>query len=411
MSDPLAPAAGPSANLGYGKQTEATIDHANIAMRSMPWYQEQMRQWGQDPGHPTLAKSQSQQILKLAQAHGFQVDEGNMEVDPGGNFNPKGHKLRNTIIVAGLAAGAYFALPAIIAAASSGGAAGAGAAAGTAGLGGVEAGVTAGLGAAALPGAGTALGVAGGLGGAAAAGGGAAALGGGGALASTALPTVAGTVAGGTGLAGGTTAATGGIGSTILGAAKNYASKGNGAQGYLQTAGEIGNALGANAAGRAAGRVDESAINQRQDQIAQQRYQNEINAAKLNLDAPGQRASTSVHGDILANAKPFTWGGGTDMVGNIPVPRYSGGLSPEMFSDNTRALGSQMSSQALADNGAMGGRAIGAAPGLTELPQSGATDSILNTAGTLGNFASILSNYAGAKKKQPVPVYGDGEIN
>jgi len=139
----------PSPGGGYGKQTEASIDHANIAMRSMPWYQEQMRQWGQDPGHPNLAKSQSQQILKQAQANGFVIDEGHMEIDNHGNMNPKGHKLRNTIIVAGLAAGAYFALPAIIAAASTG----APAAATTAGLTGVEAGATAGLGAVALPGA------------------------------------------------------------------------------------------------------------------------------------------------------------------------------------------------------------------------------------------------------------------
>jgi len=148
----------PTANLGYGQQTEATIDQANIAMRAMPWYQEQMRQWGQDPGHPNLAKSQSQQILKLAQANGYVVDQGQMEVDDHGNFNPIGHKLRNTLIVVGIAAATIATMGAAGAFAGAGGA-GAGAGAGAAG--GVEAGAVSGLGAAALPGAGTALGGAG----------------------------------------------------------------------------------------------------------------------------------------------------------------------------------------------------------------------------------------------------------
>jgi hypothetical protein len=99
---PAAFSAGPP-QLGYGKPTEATIDQVNIWMRGQPWYQEQMRQWGQDPGHPNLAKSQSEQILKMAQAQGVVVDQGHMEVDDHGNFNPIGHKLRNTLIVLGIA--------------------------------------------------------------------------------------------------------------------------------------------------------------------------------------------------------------------------------------------------------------------------------------------------------------------
>lgn len=129
------PTPAPMPNLGYGKQTEATIDQANIAMRGMPWYQEQMKQWGQDPGHPTLAKSQSQQILKLAQANGYKVDEGDMEVDDHGNFNPKGHKLRNTLIVAGMAAATIATMGAAGAfSGAAGGAMGAGSAASGAGV-------------------------------------------------------------------------------------------------------------------------------------------------------------------------------------------------------------------------------------------------------------------------------------
>jgi hypothetical protein len=92
--------------LGYGKPSEATIDQVNIWMRSTPWYQQQLRAWGQDPGHPTLTKAQSRQILREAQANGVVVDEGDMEVDNHGNFNPKGHKLRNVLVVAGIAGAA-----------------------------------------------------------------------------------------------------------------------------------------------------------------------------------------------------------------------------------------------------------------------------------------------------------------
>lgn len=93
----------PPVNLGYDKPSEATLDQVNTWMRSRPWYQDLMAAWGQDPGHPTLTKAQSQQVLQAAQAEGVVVDEGDMEVDNHGNFNPKGHKLRNTLIVAGIA--------------------------------------------------------------------------------------------------------------------------------------------------------------------------------------------------------------------------------------------------------------------------------------------------------------------
>lgn len=91
-------------NSVLGSSSEASIDQVNIWMRSTPWYQQQMRAWGQDPGHPTLTETQSEQIKKLAQANGVVVDEGNVELDDHGNFNPIGHKLRNTLLVGGIAA-------------------------------------------------------------------------------------------------------------------------------------------------------------------------------------------------------------------------------------------------------------------------------------------------------------------
>lgn len=132
-------------NLGYGKQSEARIDQVNQWMRSTPWYQEQMRAWGQDPGHPTLTKQQSAQILRMAQANGVVVDQGDMEIDNHGNFNPRGHKLRNTLIVAGAAAAALTA-GAALGAFGGGAGAGGGAAASTVPAAGTAAGGMAGVG-------------------------------------------------------------------------------------------------------------------------------------------------------------------------------------------------------------------------------------------------------------------------
>lgn len=123
--------------------SEASIDQVNQWMRQQPWYQQQMVAWGQDPGSPTLTKQQSQQILKMAQAQGVQVDQGDVEIDNHGNFNPKGNKLRNTLIVGGLAAAALTGGAAL--GAFGGGTAATGAAGTAAGLGGVEAGAAAGL--------------------------------------------------------------------------------------------------------------------------------------------------------------------------------------------------------------------------------------------------------------------------
>jgi hypothetical protein len=129
----------PNPQLGYGQPTEVGIDKVNIWMRSQPWYQDLLRSWHQDPSNVHLNDSQKQQIVRQAQANGVVVDEGHMEVDPSGNFNPIGHKLRNTLIVAGIAAatiatmGAAGAFSGAAAAGSAGAGAGGGAAAAGAG--------------------------------------------------------------------------------------------------------------------------------------------------------------------------------------------------------------------------------------------------------------------------------------
>lgn len=65
---------------------------------------------------------------------------------------------------------------------------------------------------------------------------------------------------------------------------------------------------------------------------------------KFALDAPGARAGNAVRGDILSNAQDVSFSG---LPKGINPPTISGGLRPSMFSGNTRALGSNMSAQAL----------------------------------------------------------------
>lgn len=153
---------------------EAQIDQANIAMRASPWYQQLLASFGQRPDAVKLTDSQRQQVMAAARQNGYDVDKS-FEIDPGGNFNPKGHKLRNTLIVAGIAGATIATMGAAGVFAGGAAAAGSGAGAGAAGAAGAGA---AGAGAAA----GTGAAAAGGLG-AAAAGGTAAATGAGAATA------------------------------------------------------------------------------------------------------------------------------------------------------------------------------------------------------------------------------------
>jgi hypothetical protein len=192
-----------------GGQSEASIDQVNIWMRSQPW-------WAAIKGNASnLNDAQKRQILQAAQQNGVQVDEGDIEVDKAGNFNPKGHKLRNTLIVAGIAAATIATM----------GAAGAfsGAAAGTmaGGYGGAGAAGLGGAGAAGIGGAVTGGGIAtGGLvGGGAAAGMATAALPAalGGTLVSTAAPALAGSLSAGSMIGGGSAALSGGTAAATLG--------------------------------------------------------------------------------------------------------------------------------------------------------------------------------------------------
>lgn len=74
----------------------------------------------------------------------------------------------------------------------------------------------------------------------------------------------------------------------------------------------------------------------------------DMDRRKFALSAPSVRAGQSVQGSILANAQPFKLSGLPDRVASR-IPEMSGGLTPAMFSPETRQLGSEMTRKALID--------------------------------------------------------------
>jgi hypothetical protein len=190
--------------------------------------------------------------------------------------------------------------------------------------------------------------------------------------------------------------------------------------GLIQTGAQLAGSI---AASKAQGRAAEATINQRQDQGAQNAYatdksldlealvrgyQAELDKAKgelseydQRLSAPQSRAANSVRGDILANVQDV----GVSAPDGVNVTSFSGGLRPSLLSGNSRALGGQMSKEALLDalSGAptpfsdmapvdlssITGRA---APEQTELPQASGMDKVLENIALYGGLASAGMN-------------------
>jgi hypothetical protein len=247
-------------------------------------------------------------------------------------------------------------------------------------------------------------------------------------------------ITGSAGLAGGGST---GIAGAIGGAAKTWASD---PTNWVDLAQNVGGQLSAQAQGRAQGRVQEADVNQAQDRnqialyqallnnntaqnnfglsrgsLANSNATTDLNQRQFALSAPGQRAGNAVRGDILANAQDATVSG---VSPNIPVPTISGGLRPSMFSADTRALGANMSAQALREQqkgdtfappqALPDWQAPPAAPTLTATPEASGLDtalstggSILNTAGALGGtFADILKKYQQTKARPTTGMNG-----
>jgi hypothetical protein len=177
------------------------------------------------------------------------------------------------------------------------------------------------------------------------------------------------------------------------------------------------------AASKAQGRAAEATINQAQDRTAQsgyatdksldlealiRGYQAELDKAKgqlseyeTKLSAPQSRAANSVRGDILANVQDAT----VSAPDGVNVTTFGGGLRPSLLSGNSRALGGQMSKEALLDAlsgsptpfsnmppvdlSSITGRT---SPEQTGLPQASGMDKVMEQIGLWGGLASAGLN-------------------
>ena len=184
---------------------------------------------------------------------------------------------------------------------------------------------------------------------------------------------------------------------------------------------------------RAQAKQQEAVLNHANDTVAQQGYATDkstnlqalaaaqnsqnaraggiLNEQELALSAPRSRAANSVRGSILANAQDA---GVTGLPKGVPNIQFTGGLRPSMFSGDTRALGQQMTRDALlsqmapqvtpySDMKPLDVSSITSmkAPGPTPLPQASTLDSILANIGMYGGLAGV--GLAAAQQQQRPP--------
>jgi hypothetical protein len=121
-----------------------------------------------------------------------------------------------------------------------------------------------------------------------------------------------------------------------------------GSAGMASQIGKYGQVANSLLQGRAAGRAAEGNANAQYDQNRLRAAQVFEDALRSRQSLAGQQAGNSVRGDILAGAQPLSVNGPIVHTGGR-IPQISGGLSPALFSSNTRQLGSNMSRKALLD--------------------------------------------------------------
>lgn len=181
----------------------------------------------------------------------------------------------------------------------------------------------------------------------------------------------------------------------------------------------VATALGALAGGRSKGKQDAAQTNLQRDQLATQQYQTQQNALlqsmlaaanqqtqnaqtdlaqrQFTLNAPNQRAATSVRGDIMARAQPLSI---NFQKGQIPT--FSGGASLASLSPESRQIGQSLSRNALLQQ--MQGDtfkpletqnwqgAVLQPPQQTPLPQSNWLDKTLGVLSPIASIAGAVSS-------------------
>jgi hypothetical protein len=88
-----------------GIGTDAEAAQATAFMREQPWYRSLFTSWGvnpDDPGNFHLNDDQQEQLLNVAHDNGLGISDS-YEIDRNGAIREKSHKLRNTLIGAGIA--------------------------------------------------------------------------------------------------------------------------------------------------------------------------------------------------------------------------------------------------------------------------------------------------------------------
>lgn len=176
-------------------------------------------------------------------------------------------------------------------------------------------------------------------------------------------------------------------------------------QGFLDALANLSTYSGSTAANMAKGLVDQTKLNQTQDQLGLNRANTGVNVGNLGiaqknlaLAAPGKLANQSVRGDVLANGQDAAVSG---LPSYIHVPQMSGGLRPSMLSASSRALGGQMSRNALADS--TSGKytdlpALPSIPSATAMPDPSALQSLLSKTGIASGAASAGGGLLNALK-------------
>jgi hypothetical protein len=187
---------------------------------------------------------------------------------------------------------------------------------------------------------------------------------------------------------------------------------------YVKAGGEIAGSISEK---RAAGRAAETVAGQAQDRTATDRYRTEqaakLGAAQLLENATQDRADRYLtdaqarakqvaFGDVLSNLQDVNIGGLPSYIPNIGI---SGGLRPSALGANARQAGRSLSQSAL--EAQLSGSDIPNlpdvsrlgtdAPALTELPQSGKLDSILNLLGYAGLGAGAYEEIQKQRKGMP----------
>src|SRR5262245_42604291 len=230
----------------------------------------------------------------------------------------------------------------------------------------------------------------------------------------------------------------------------------------ISGAGAIASGIGS---GRAAGRVQETGINQNQDLVRQRaaalleqalqnraqldtqqrqflenalqnrqqlglsqqqflegarqnRGQLDLQQRQFALNAPAARARNAARGDTMANIQDLKINAGP----RVKIPEITGGLRPSLLGANSRATGKEISRQALMQQmegdhfapmgdlpefGPMGdlptfsGLPAPNIPGVTPMPQANGLDNTLNIVGGVGAGTGIISELLKNRYKAP----------